>query len=186
MLEIKLLHKGKLSKRLLELEVFSFYDAIEFVKKLPYGRTTDRANPDLVLEELKGTCSTKHAVVKKIAIEQGIGNVKLYLCLFKMNNINTPVLRTTLRCNNLKYIPEAHCILKYKGEFIDVTNATSSYSNIRGDVLELIEIQPEQIGQFKISYHQEYLKNWLKQEDIPFSFNELWAIRECCISQLSQ
>lgn len=64
MLNNKFQHKGILSKRLLELEVFTFLEVIEFVRKLPYGRTIDRANPDLVLNELKGTCSTKCCVKK--------------------------------------------------------------------------------------------------------------------------
>lgn len=58
-------NKGILSKRLLELEVFTFLDAIEFVKSLPYGRTSDRANSDLVLQELNGTCSTKTCSIEK-------------------------------------------------------------------------------------------------------------------------
>ena len=52
MLSSKFINKGILSKRLLELEVFTFLDAIQFVKNLPYRRTSDRANPDLVLKEL--------------------------------------------------------------------------------------------------------------------------------------
>jgi hypothetical protein len=185
MLKTKLLNKGKLSKRLLELEVFSFFHAIEFVKNLPYGRTADRANPNLVLEELKGTCSTKHAVLKQLAIEQNIANVKLYLCLFKMNSTNTPQLTELLKNHELKYIPEAHCILKIDDDFVDVTNAVSNYECIKHDVLDLVEIQPDQIGGFKVRYHQAYLKKWLSTKKKSYSFEDLWQIREQCINALS-
>lgn len=185
MLNTKLLDKGKLSKRLLELEVFSFSGAIEFVKNLPYGRTKDRATPDLVLEELKGTCSTKHAIIKKLALEQNFAHVKLYLCMFKMNEVNTPKLTDVLKRYELEYVPEAHCVLNIDKEFVDVTNATSCYESLKDDVLELVEIQPEQIGTYKVEYHQEYLKKWLKEEKYSYSFNELWRIREECIKALS-
>jgi len=185
MLNSKLVNKGILSKRLLELEVFTFLKAIQFVKNLPYGRTADRANPDLVLTELKGTCSTKHALLKKIAIEQELNNVKLYLCLFKMNGSNTSKLSGILNKYAIKDIPEAHCVLQIENEFIDVTNVTSDYNRLKDDVLELIEIQPEQIGDFKINYHQAYLKKWLKESDSKYSFEEFWSIREKCIKTLS-
>ncbi|MGB1269335.1 MAG: hypothetical protein ACPG45_06330 [Flavobacteriaceae bacterium] len=185
MLKNKLQDKGELSRRLLELEVFTFLNAIDFVKKMPYGRNSDRANSNLVLEELKGTCSTKHAVLKKIALEQESCHVKLYLCIFKMHGSNTPKLKSILDQYALDYIPEAHCILKVAGKFVDVTNAQSAYENIKNDVLEQVEIQPEQIGDYKVNYHQAYLNKWLKAENRQYSFEELWKIREQCINRLA-
>jgi len=185
MLNSKLENKGILSKRLLELEVFTFLDAIQFVKNLPYGRTVDRANPDLVLKELKGTCSTKHAILKKVAVELRLSNVKLYLCMFKMDEVNTPKLSAILNKYAIQYIPEAHCVLQIDSDFIDLTNATSNYDNLKDDVLELVEIQPEQIGEFKIDYHRSYLKKWLKESNYEYSFEEFWDIREECIKVLS-
>ena len=185
MLNSKLKNKGLLSKRLLELEVFTFIQAIEFVKNLPYGRTVDRANSDLVLQELKGTCSTKHALLKKVALEQGFENVKLFLCLFKMNEGNIPKLMPLLNKYTIQFIPEAHCLLEIDGEFVDVTNSRSSYLTIKEDVLELVEIQPEQIGDFKINYHHKYLKKWLKETTSEYTFDEFWGIREECIKVLS-
>jgi len=186
MLSSTLENKGILSKRLLELEVFTFLEAIEFIKNLPYGRTVDRANPDLVLKELKGACSTKHALLKKVALEQGLGNVKLYLCMFKMSGSNIPVLAKLLDKHQVAYIPEAHCVLQIGNKFIDVTSLTSNYDNLKDDVLKLIEIQPEQIGDFKVNYHQSYLKKWLKESDSKYSFEEFWRIREQCITALSE
>jgi len=40
-----------ISKRLLVLEVFTFLDAIQFVKSLPYGWASDRVSLELVLKE---------------------------------------------------------------------------------------------------------------------------------------
>lgn len=173
-----------LSKRLRELGVLSFLEAITFIKKLPYGRNSDRSNPDLVLEELKGTCSTKHAVLRKIAAEQSIGGVRLLLCMFKMNAQNTPKVEDILGFNDLEYIPEAHCILEINGHMIDVTNADSDFSRIQNDVIEMFEIQPKQIGNFKLNHHRVTIEHWRETEGLSQGFEELWMIREQCIKAL--
>lgn len=186
MLDNKLQHKGILSKRLLGIEVFTFVDAIDWVKRLPYGRNSDRANPDLLIKELKGTCSTKHAFLKKVALEQEYGTVKLFLCMFKMNAVNTPKITPILEKFNLSHIPEAHCVLQIEEQFVDVTNEQSEFVELEKDVLELIEIQPEQIGEYKLTYHKTYLVNWLQKEHLQYSFEEFWSIREKCIKRLSE
>ena len=185
MLNNKLLNKGILSKRLLEMEVFSFNELIRFVQDLPYGRNANRANPDLILKELKGTCSTKHALVKKVALEQELNEVKLMLCMFKMNAKNTSKIANVLSKYNLEYIPEAHCVLQIDNQYLDITTSKSSYNKIAEEVIELVEIQPEQIGTFKVDYHQQFIKDWLTKANSNYSFNEFWGIREECILKLS-
>ena len=185
MLNNNILPNGKLSKILLALEVSTFKEAIKYIKNLPYGRNIDRADPDLVLQELKGTCSTKHALLKKIAIEQGLDQVQLFLCMFKMSAINTPKIAEVLTSYHIKYIPEAHCVLKIENEYIDITHPKSSFSKIERDVLELIAIQPDQIGAFKLHYHKVYLEKWLQEQNSQYSFEVFWKIREACIKSLS-
>lgn len=186
MLDSKLYSKGILSKRLLDIEVFTFIETINWVQQLPYGRNSDRANPNLLLEELKGTCSTKHAFLKKVALEQEYDTVKLFLCMFKMNAINTRKIASVLEKYKLPYIPEAHCVLQIDQEFVDVTNEQSEFHKLEKDVIEFIEIQPEQIGVYKLEFHKNYLINWLQKENLQYSFEELWNIRELCIKMLSE
>lgn len=102
-------------------------------------------------------------MLKKVALEQGLSSVKLYLCLFKMNGNNTPKLEEVLQKYDVSYIVEAHCILSVNGEFIDVTSETSDYDSLKNDILDLVEIQPEQIGEFKVDYHQAYLKKMVER-----------------------
>ena len=42
------------------------------VLRLPYGRITDRSRFWLVVEESRGTCTTKHATLAELAREQDI------------------------------------------------------------------------------------------------------------------
>jgi hypothetical protein len=49
------------------------------------------------------------------------------------------------------------------------------------------EITPPQIGDYKISMHQEFLRRWLPTAHLPaeWSFERLWSTREECIAALA-
>ena len=164
----------------------NFETLIEKVKNIPYGRNANRYDFSLVLSENKGTCSSKHAFLKDFADNNGIENVKLYIGIFKMNETNTPKLGDLLSNNKIQYIPEAHCYLKINQVPIDVTSVDSFYDKIKLDIVEEIEITPNQVSDFKVAYHKAFLKNWIKETNQNNTFEEIWEIREQCISKLSQ
>ena len=136
----------------------NFEELIDKVKKLPYGRNANRHDFTLVLSENKGTCSSKHAFLKDFADKNKIENVKLYIGIFKMNEVNTPKLGDLLSKNNINYIPEAHCYLKINQIPVDATTSDSFYDKIKLDILEEIEIIPNQVSDFKVAYHKAFLK----------------------------
>ena len=164
----------------------NFETLIEKVKNIPYGRNANRYDFSLVLSENKGTCSSKHAFLKDFADNNGIENVKLYIGIFKMNEVNTPKLGDLLSNNKIEYIPEAHCYLKINQVPVDVTTVDSFYDKIKYDIVEEIEITPNQVSDFKVTYHKAFLKNWIKETNQNNTFEEIWEIREQCISKLSQ
>lgn len=164
----------------------TFEELILKVKNIPYGKNANRHDFSLVLKENKGTCSSKHSFLKDFATKNHIQNVNLYIGMFKMNEANTPKLGTLITEYNLDYIPEAHCYLKINGIPVDVTTSESFYDKIKNDILEEIEIQPEQVSEFKIDYHKKYLQNWIKETHQTKTFDEIWTIREQCIEKLSQ
>ena len=164
----------------------NFETLIEKVKNIPYGRNANRYDFSLVLSENKGTCSSKHAFLKDFADNNRIENVKLYIGIFKMNETNTPKLGDLLSNNKIKYIPEAHCYLKINQVPVDVTTVDSFYDKIKQDIVEEIEITPNQVSDFKVTYHKAFLKNWIKETNQNNTFEEIWEIREQCISKLSE
>ena len=164
----------------------NFEELIDKVKNLPYGRNTNRYDFSLVLSENKGTCSSKHAFLKDFADKNEIENVKLYIGIFKMNEVNTQKLGDLLTKNNIKYIPEAHCYLKINQIPVDVTTSDSFYDKIKHDIIEEIEIIPNQVSDFKVEYHKAFLKKWIKETNQNNTFEEIWKIREQCISKLSE
>lgn len=176
--------KDELTQQLLELGITNWNDALLYVKNIPYGRNSNRDDLSLVLNENKGSCSSKHAFLKSIADQNNIPNVQLIIGIYKMNETNTKI-GTILSENSIDYIPEAHCYLCINGERMDYTNRSSNFEKIKDDLLEEIEIEPYQVGEFKIEYHQNFMKKWLLDTKSNLSFSEIWSVREKCIAYLS-
>jgi len=157
----------------------------EFVKNLPYGRNTNRTEFGLVLTEKKGTCSSKHAVLKSIADLNNVPHIKLVIGIYRMNQLNTPKIGTELTDNLIDFIPEAHCYLKINGNRTDLTTKNSEFQRIQNDIIEEKEIEPLQVTNYKVEYHKEFIKNWLKETNSEFEFNQIWRVREKCIQNLT-
>ncbi len=177
--------KGELTQ-LLPIK-FTWSETMKYIRDLPYGRNSKRDDFGLVIKEQKGTCSSKHALLKLLADENLIPNVDLVLCIYKMNAMNTPGISEVLVNNNLEYIPEAHCILRIEDEKVDVTTSSSNYGQIQELILLEEIIKPYQTITYKVEFHKNYIKEWLQSEYAPKkSFEEIWNIRESCISVLSK
>lgn len=156
-----------------------------FVKNLPYGRNQNRKDFTLVWTEQKGTCSSKHAFLKHVADLNTLSNVELILGMYKMNIKNTPKIGNALSEYQLDYIPEAHCYLKINDKRLDFTSPTADFNKLKNDILLEKEISPEQVAEFKVDFHKTYLKDWIKNNQVSFSFEDIWKIREQCITNLS-
>ncbi len=163
----------------------SFENLIEKVKNIPYGRNSNRENFSLVIAENKGTCSSKHAFLKDYANRNNIENVSLYIGIYKMNEKNTNI-DSILKEYHLDYLPEAHCYLKIDGNVVDLTSKKSNFEKIKPYLLEEIEIEPQQVCDFKVKYHQNFIKKWIVNNQINYKFEEIWCIREQCIEKLSE
>ncbi|MGD1840538.1 MAG: hypothetical protein ACFB0B_06525 [Thermonemataceae bacterium] len=166
--------------------IYNWNDLVALIYTIPYGRNAKRTAFELVISENQGTCSSKHALLKCIADLNNIPNVTLILGMYKMNAQNTPHVGTILSVYQLDYLPEAHCYLKIENVRVDYTHATATMTAIENDIIQEIEIQPVQVGQFKIAYHRDFLQAWIEENAFAFSLEYLWNIRERCIEALSQ
>ena len=185
-MDYKLTSEDKLTAIIKNRGIETWNELIEFVKSLPYGRNSNRFDFGLVISEKKGSCSSKHALLKKIADLNKIEKVKLVLGIYKMNQQNTPDIGNVLLENSIDFIPEAHCYLKIENNRIDITTDNSDFEKIKRDILKELEIEPEQVAEFKIEYHKQFLTNWISDNEIYRNFNEVWEIREKCITNLTE
>jgi hypothetical protein len=159
-------------------------DLLTFVQQLPYGRNENRKELSLIVKERKGTCSSKHALIKKLADLNKLTGVKLIMGIYKMNQVNTPKIGNILLEHGLQYIPEAHCYLMLNNNRVDLTAADSDIDNLVPDILEEVEIQPEDVNEFKVAYHRQFLKLWIEREQVQMDIDRIWEVREKCIASL--
>lgn len=182
--EKQLIASGDASAQFLALGIEEYRAGARFINQLPYGRNADRADFRLVLPERRGTCSTKHALLAVLAMEQRLP-VHLTLGIYEMNERNTPGVGAVLSRHGLAFVPEAHCYLIYDGARIDVTRSSVSPSEPIARFLHEEMISPAQIGDYKVAMHQAWMRQWVAREMPPRDFEQVWKIREECIAALS-
>ena len=181
----KLSPNKPISQKFLASGIFGFRDAVEYVHFLPYGRTSSRTNLLLVLDEKKGTCSSKHALLALLAKECSL-SLDLMLGIYSMDGNNTSGVETVLNKYDLKSIPEAHCYLRYKARRIDITRSGVKANSPISNFLFEKAIEPEDISSKKVEIHQDFIRRWLENSSasIKYNFDAIWKIREECISVL--
>ncbi len=174
---------GEISDKFLELGIQDFESACKYIAHLPYQRNTDKKDIFCVLNEKFGTCSTKHATLRKLALENNKKEVTLILGIFGMDAEYAPSINNTLKLYKLACIPEAHNYLKIGNIYYDFTNPTSNYHDFSSKVWMETEIEYDQINDLKSKIHLDFLEKWI--EDKPsFSLEKIWFIREKCIADL--
>lgn len=82
---------GDISNAFVRLGALDYRAAARFISRLPYGRNTIVNDRLVVIRENRGTCSTKHAILRRLAIEQAV-DVALVIGIYAMHERNTPAL----------------------------------------------------------------------------------------------
>jgi hypothetical protein len=170
------------SQLFLEKGIKDFHSACSYVHNLPYGRISNPCDLLFVLQEEKGTCSSKHALLGRLAEENNQLEIEVVMGLFLMSPETHPVLTDFFSDKMYAVIPEAHCYLRYKGIRYDFTSTSNSMSRIENKIIREQRIEPHQTGEWKVKIHQEYLGKWLKRHsELSINLEEIWKDREKCI-----
>jgi hypothetical protein len=158
-----------------------------YIRGLPYARNSRRDDPLIVLTEGHGTCSTKHALLRRLAIEQDL-DIALVLGIYEMTGQNTPGVGNVLSKYGLATLPEAHCYLRVTGKRIDLTRAANPVAaQAIPRFLHEEDIDPMQITDYKAAVHKQFLSQWMADHGglKGHSSEKIWNIREECIAGLS-
>lgn len=170
-----------------EKGVNSFLEACNFIAKLPYGRNTNREDFGLVLSEQKGTCSSKHALLAELALENGHPEIELVAGIFLMSGETHAKLASFFENKPYTSLPECHCYLRYKGERFDFTDTSGALELIAPKLVREQRIDPSQVSDWKIVIHKDYLQRWLNRNPaIGMTLEAIWKEREEAISILSK
>lgn len=174
---------GLISDHFIKNDILTFYEAINHIRKLHYGRSKYKY-PNNILKDLRGTCSTKHACIKELAEENNIYSIDLNMCIYPMHEGNTPGVGKILNRYKLEYMLESHVYITYGDERFDFTFPEKNEMKWENEILIETSIDVDQIKEHKAAYHKNILKDWIERDKLPYSLKELWQIRESCILAL--
>lgn len=179
-----LAQSGKVSSLFIAHGATHYYDAVGYLKELPYRRLDNPRDLSSVFAQQGGTFTARHALLVQLAREQGVMDLSLTLCVYELNEEDCPEVSQTLRHYGLSTLPEICGCLKYRQQLYTLAEDNLC---LRREVVSEVEIAPAQIGNFKKRYHQNYLENWLQLEklDQKWSVEEVWNIREECLHVLT-
>lgn len=176
---------GSFSMLLREKGIVDFSSACHYIASLPYGRNTNRTDFMLVVSEQKGTCSSKHAFLAELALENGVPEIELIAGIFLMSAETHPKLNGFFDSKPYNSLPECHCYLRYRGERFDFTTSQDAMQRIAPAIVREQRIDPNQVIDWKIVIHKDYLQRWLNRNpQIERSLEAVWADREEAIGRL--
>ena len=175
--------KGTLSKSILAEGFSSFEKFAEYVRSLPYGRIESSNDGLEVLREKRGTCSSKHQLLARVAHECGHSEIALTIGIYEMCENNTPGVGAALSAALLSSIPEAHCYLTVGKMRFDFTGLPSGEFSPFDALLNEYTVQPDELSQMKTKIHKQFISSWASTTGI--SMENAWALREACIASLT-
>lgn len=175
---------GPLSLMVYDNGIKTFSQLVEYVRDLKYERISDVYNIALVFEESRGTCSNKHIFLKAVAEENKIDNVNLHLVIYSMSPDNTKGIKKVFDNIPIDYIPEAHCYITIDGDPVDATYQGFDISKIKETSVFDTKLGAKECIKRKPEKHQEYLKQWILDNNLEHSFDTVWGWREDCIQAL--
>ena len=167
----------------------TFSNACSFIQQLSYKRIpiVDRELNTLIETVFQlqcGTCSSKHAVLAQLALENNHPEIELCIGIYLMSAKTNPQVASILSAAGLTEIPEAHAYLRIGKERLDFTSKHIQIKTIEPFIVREQRCDPVQMMDWKPMIHKNYLNSWLKRKQLPYSETELWEIREACIQAL--
>lgn len=160
-----------------------FAELVEAIRALAYGRLRDSSDIAAVLQERRGTCSSKHRFLAALAHECGHAEIQLVLALYEMSESNTAGVGSVLRAEGLTAIPETHCYLACRGRRFDFTGLAAATVSPFDALIEEQIVSPTDLPAAKLAYHRAAIDAWARARDM--DPQRAWAIRERCIARLT-
>jgi hypothetical protein len=147
----EIVSNGTISTKFLSLNISSFKEACLYVHNLRYGYNSDKDDELILFKEQKGSCTTKHGVIAKLAEELAIPLYKK-VGIYKLTEKIVTGTKTIIEKYGLPYVPMVHCFLAYKDYRFDLTEGNNNGKN--RSIEEFIH--EEQVKPF-ISRKDEYI-----------------------------
>jgi hypothetical protein len=168
----EIISAGKISEKFLQLKIHSFKEACLYVHNLPYGYNSDKDDELILFKENKGSCTTKHGVIAKLAEELEIPLYKK-VGIYKLTEEITEGAERIMEKYAVPFIPMIHCFLVFEDYRFDLTEG-----NNNGKKTSIEEfIHDEKVIPF-ISRKDEYMLFRKVLEDKIMSMPEIQGIEK--------
>lgn len=176
--------EGKeISNQFLKKKLTTFHTAINHVYTLQYTPPSEPFNFKLVLDEERGTCSTKHALLVSLAQELNLP-IQLGLGIYPLTPLMFPIIKDILKQYNIPYIPESHNFMVFNNQLLDITFPGACTLLSPNALIETETILPQQITTYKAEKHKQYLNKWFNENDFSFTPEVFYKARQLCIEAL--
>ncbi|HPU53272.1 MAG TPA: hypothetical protein PK359_17060 [Burkholderiaceae bacterium] len=161
------------------------FDALSrHVAALPYGRVSRADHPLAVLQEGRGTCSSKHLLLACVAQGCGHFEVMLTVGIYPMCEDNTPGVGAVLEARGLSAMPGAHCYLTIDHQRLDFTGRPRGRSSVFSALTSEYFLAPEGLAGRKLQLHKQAIALWASEHGL--SEQAAWELREACVASLTQ
>lgn len=182
--DFQILGSSPFSNAFLELGISRFSDACRFVQALSLARNTDPTDLLSLLSEKRGTCSTKHALLASLALEQGREDIELMVGIYLMDEVTHPQLKPIFVEHGLIGVPENYAFLRCGQKRYDFSSEGWSLVDFEHRIVREQRCDPNQTHEWKSMIHKHYIGGWLKRQQVDFTIDQIWELREKCLFQL--
>jgi len=151
---------GAIADKFLQQGLRTFHEACRWTQNLPYGANSNNENSLILFEEKRGTCTTKHGAIARLAAEHGLP-IYTTLGFYRLTaEIVTGVSRI-LAAQGLEFIPQIHCFLAYEGCRVDLTAGNCNGKNKTIEDYDfVVPVEPDLSHQQHQAYYLDYLKRY--------------------------
>lgn len=150
--------QGQICNLFLEREITSFQAACRYVKAMPYGSNSNNEDSLILFEENRGTCTTKHGAIARLAAELGL-EVDKHLGFYRLNDDIVTGVNEIIHPHGLNFIPQIHCFLQYKAFRVDLTEGNCNGKNKTIEDYDfVVKVQPDLTHAQEEEYYRSYLE----------------------------
>jgi len=151
---------GAIADKFLQRDLRTFHAAYRWTQNLPYGANSNNEDSLILFAEERGTCTTKHGAIARLAAEHGLP-IDKNLGFYRLNDDIVTGVNGILAAYGLEFIPQIHCFLAYEGYRVDLTAGNCNGKNkIIEDYDFVVPVAPDLSHQQHQAYYLDYLKRY--------------------------
>jgi hypothetical protein len=156
--------KGVVSEKFLEHGIETFCAACHWIKDLPYGFNSNSENSFILFQENRGTCTTKHGVIARLAQELELEIYK-NLGFYRLNDEIVIGVNAIIQSHGLNFIPQIHCFLEYGSFRVDLTEGNCNGKNKTIEDYDfVVRVNPDLTYEEENKYYLSYLSQYFTIE----------------------